>query len=105
MEAPGTTVADMTVSVSTNELQACVARAEVLTRAIGFRMSSPLPTTQSRAFFNAPGAPCAYSGAEIRTASHVPSWLRNLLTAAGVLFSSRSGLKAGSSARASKIEM
>ena len=45
----------MVVNVSNSDAQACVARGDVLMRAIGFPISSPLPTTQSSAFFRAPG--------------------------------------------------
>ena len=63
-----------------------------------FRTSSLLPTTQSSAFFRTPGTPCAYSGLDIRTASHASNAARNLVTASGALSPSRSGLKGGMSA-------
>jgi len=70
IDASCTTYADMTDSVSANDAQAWVARADVLIKAIGLFTSSPLLTTQSSAFFNTPGTPCAYSGLDITTASH-----------------------------------
>src|SRR5262249_14944988 len=59
--------------------------------------SSPVPTTQSSAFLNAPGIPCAYSGQENSTASAPVNAERQSTTAAGRNsgFSSRSGLNAG----------
>ncbi len=70
IDASSTTRADMTVRVSTSDAHACVARAEALINATGLSTNSPLPTTQSNAFFNTPGTPCAYSGLEMSTASH-----------------------------------
>ncbi len=55
MDASGTTLADMTVSVSFSDPCAYVECGETLISATGFSMSSPLPTTQSSAFFKAPG--------------------------------------------------
>ena len=69
IDASPMTRADITVKVSFNEAHACVARADALISATGLSTSSPLPTTQSSAFFMTPGTPCAYSGLEIRTAS------------------------------------
>src|SRR5215207_3004486 len=59
---------------------------------------SPLLTTQSMAFFRAPGTPWAYSGLEIRTPSEASSWERKSMTVGGAVpasRSSRSGLKCG----------
>ena len=66
--ASGRTSADMVRSVSTSDAWACTARAERFQRPTGFPTSSPLPTTQSKAFFSVPGTPWAYSGLEITTA-------------------------------------
>ena len=38
---------------------------DAFNKAIGFPINSPLDTTQSSAFLNTPGIPCAYSGQEI----------------------------------------
>jgi hypothetical protein len=80
IDASGTTCADITVSVSASDAQAWVALGDALISATGFSASSPLPTTQSRAFLRTPGTPWAYSGLEITTPSAAPSWKRNLAT-------------------------
>ena len=59
-------------SVSIKDSCAWVARGDAFSNATGLRTNSPLPTTQSRAFFNTPGTPCAYSGLEINTPSAWP---------------------------------
>src|SRR4030095_15747521 len=79
-DASRITQADMVVRISSNEAQACVARHDALMSATGLPTSSPLPTTQSSAFFNTPGTPCAYSGLAITTASHTNSIRRKLAT-------------------------
>jgi hypothetical protein len=53
---------DITVRVSANDAQACVACDDALMSAIGVSINSPLPTTQSNTFFKTPGTPWAYSG-------------------------------------------
>src|SRR5262245_49678747 len=85
----------------TSELQARVARLEAFTRATGLSTSSPLPTTQSSAFFRTPGTPCAYSGLETKTASADRSAARNSQTGVGGVSVSRSGLNGGSWSRSS----
>lgn len=54
IDAATITRADMTVSVSLSDAHACVARPDALINAIGLYTSSPLPTTQSSAFFRHP---------------------------------------------------
>src|SRR5262249_42332040 len=93
----------MTDSVSTSELQARVARLEAFTRATGLSTSSPLPTTQSSAFFRTPGTPWAYSGLESKTASADWRAARNAQTGVGGVSVSRSGLNGGNWSRSSKI--
>ena len=55
IDASRTTRADMTDNVFASDVHACVARAEVLIKATGLSISSPLATTQSSAFFRTPG--------------------------------------------------
>src|SRR6516225_3053661 len=93
--ASGRTRADIVRSVSTSDAWACTARAERFQRPTGFPISSPLPTTQSKAFFSVPGTPWAYSGLEITTAAAAFTCARKLITAAGPESISRSGLKWG----------
>ena len=96
MDASRITRADITESVSTSDLQARVARLEAFRRATGLSTSSPLPTTQSSAFFRTPGTPCAYSGLDSKTASADLRAARNAATGIGGVSVSRSGLNGGS---------
>jgi len=93
--ASGRTSADIVRSVSTSDAWACTARAERFQRPTGFPTSSPLPTTQSKAFFSVPGTPWAYSGLEITTAAAAFTCARKAITSAGPESVSRSGLKWG----------
>jgi hypothetical protein len=77
----------ITVTISVKEAIACVARGDAFSNAIG------LPTN-SEAFFNTPGTPCAYSGVEINNPSgHRSCDLRSVTEGGWV--NSRSGLKCG----------
>jgi hypothetical protein len=98
IDASAMSLPDITVTVSASDAYASVARGDVFTSAIGFAISSPLPTIQSSAFFNTPGTPCAYSGLEISTASASAHRRRNVRTTSGASRSSISGLNAGTSA-------
>ena len=66
IDAATMTRADMTVKVCVSDAHAWLARADALITAIGLWISSPLPTTQSSAFFTTPGTPWAYSGLDIQ---------------------------------------
>src|ERR1041385_9026028 len=92
-----TTLADITLSVSVSDAWAYVPRDDALKSATGLSTRSPLPTTQSRAFFNAPGTPWAYSGTENATPSAVSSLDRRSFTAGDTISPSRSGLNCGRS--------
>ena len=103
IDAAAITRADMTVSVSRSDVHACVARVDALISAIGLSISSPLPTSQSNPFFTTPGTPWAYSGLDMRIASHARSLARKPVTVSGVPSPSRSGLNGGRAARPCSI--
>jgi hypothetical protein len=69
IDASGTTLAIITVSVSIRDARACVERGDALISATGLPYNSPLLTTQLSTFLRAPGTPWAYSGLEIKTPS------------------------------------
>ena len=71
--------------------------------ATGLSLNSPLPTSQSSAFFSAPGTPCAYSGLEMITASHRSMAHRSAWTAGVISLSRTSGLNAGIGKRPSNV--
>src|SRR5579885_620526 len=65
-------IASSALNVSNNEacaLSAPLASGDALNKAKGFLEKLPDDTVQSSAFFNMPGAPNAYSGVQIITAS------------------------------------
>src|ERR1700722_10589998 len=91
--------ADIVVRTNLSWAWASTERGEVLISAIGFPGNWELLTSQSRAFFNEPGNPRAYSGAEINSPSALLISCRNICTGRGGSPVSRSGLKAGRFAR------
>ncbi len=103
-DAASTTVADMVRSVSMSEAWAMWARVVAFTTATGSPGTSGPLTSQSSAFFSAPGTPWAYSGLQITNASAPAMAARHRATAGGGVAPSpsRSGLNAGRSARPSK---
>jgi len=91
--------ADMVIRTNLSWAWTSTERGEVWMTATGFSGNSELLTSQSNAFFNEPGMPRAYSGDEISRPSAMAISSRKIRTAGGGSPMSRSGLKAGRSAR------
>lgn len=84
----------ITVTISVKEAISCVARGDASSNAIGLPTNSDPLTNQSKAFFNTPGTPCAYSGVEINNPSgHRSCDLRSVTEGGWV--NSRAGLNCG----------
>jgi hypothetical protein len=82
-DAPSTSAASIVLSISASDAQACVARGEALIMATGYSWSSPLPTTQSSAFFETLGTPWAYPELQISAPMDAASRDRRCATAGG----------------------
>jgi hypothetical protein len=68
----------MVERISRKDAWAWKARGDVLMSAVGLPAKVSLATSQSRAFFSAPGSPWAYSGAAMMRASLAPMSARRV---------------------------